>query len=472
MSFDQIWSVCVVEGSYVGVVVGRESGQVEKFRIADLKGKATVALVPHSGCVTGIVNVPGSEEVYTLSADGTVKLLNLTDDVSQLEEGRRQTKSTDCGGPLRCGALSGDVFCGGMSSGLLCIFREEGVDKLEGHRDAISCIHTINESTVATGSYDNQIRIWDVARGASLFVLLGHSSQVKTVHLIGGGAGVVSTARDGTLRVWVLPEAEEHEEDPEGDSASAAVTRVLECASILNLPATPMCGVMPEEADNKLFIGLSGGSSLVVAGSKLFNEVTSFTKRNTLEVKIETRRLLSLQKSKVAVAKRQFKKDVKAFKSSLLEMQEAEKRDVAAAQRSEANQQSPKSQDEEDEEGEEEPPAEEEEEEVEEGDVPDLTEERMQELSEFKEKKRAEMAEQIAAFSKKISDRIVAIAPLAKTKFERSSSEIQRLSTVRYFPTSAADTITCASYTPSGKLVAGVGASVTLLDCKPGLLSL
>eukprot|EP00658_Telonema_sp_P-2_P039702 TRINITY_DN28375_c0_g1_i3.p1 TRINITY_DN28375_c0_g1~~TRINITY_DN28375_c0_g1_i3.p1 ORF type:complete len:303 (+),score=62.66 TRINITY_DN28375_c0_g1_i3:314-1222(+) len=302
---------------------------------------------------------------------------------------------------------------------------------------------------------------------------MGHSSHVKSVTLIGGGTGAISTGRDNTLRVWVLPEPVEAEEDLEGESQSSSLPKILQCSSILSLPSAPMCAVIPEEADNKLFIGLSGGSSMIVAGAKLFNEVTAFTTCNSLEVKLETKRLQKLLKSKTLTSKKQLNKDVRAFKKTLLASQDAEKSEQAAVRRAELRERAPQDHDdEEDEEVEEEPPVDEEDEELEEGEVPDLSEERAAELQTFKDTKRLEMNEVVTAFATKVNSRISALAPLATTKFERSAEEIQRHSSIRYFPNAASDSVCCASYAPSGKVLGGVGSMVSLLDCKPGVLSL
>ena len=109
---------------------------------------------------------------------------------------------------------------------------------------------------------------------------------------------------------------------------------------------------------------------------------------------------------------------------------------------------------------------------MEEGDVPDLSEERAAELAAFKDKKRLEMNDAVSAVSSKVTARITELTPLSTRKFERSANEIQRVATIRFFPRTAPESIFCAAYAPSGKVLGGVGSDVSLLDCKPGVLSI
>lgn len=57
-----------------------------------------------------------------------------------------------------------------------------------------------NENTLATGSIDKTVRIWNVNTGSCQMILKGHKSTVRTVKIT--GSFVISGGRDGDIRVW------------------------------------------------------------------------------------------------------------------------------------------------------------------------------------------------------------------------------------------------------------------------------
>lgn len=52
----------------------------------------------------------------------------------------------------------------------------------------------------ASGSYDNDARIWDLEKMVCLQVLKGHESKIFTIAT--DGAKVVTGSLDKTVRVW------------------------------------------------------------------------------------------------------------------------------------------------------------------------------------------------------------------------------------------------------------------------------
>ena len=57
-------------------------------------------------------------------------------------------------------------------------------------------------STIATGSYDKLVKLWDAATGKELRTFKEHSDAVYSVAFLPGGTQLVSGAGDRTLKIW------------------------------------------------------------------------------------------------------------------------------------------------------------------------------------------------------------------------------------------------------------------------------
>ncbi|KAB8319994.1 hypothetical protein SD81_009475 [Tolypothrix campylonemoides VB511288] len=58
--------------------------------------------------------------------------------------------------------------------------------------------------TLATGSDDKTVRLWDVLTGECLVTLHGHTSGVFSVSFSPDGLSLVSGSQDETLKIWNL----------------------------------------------------------------------------------------------------------------------------------------------------------------------------------------------------------------------------------------------------------------------------
>ena len=101
---------------------------------------------------------------------------------------------------------------------------------LEGHNDWVnSVVFSPDGSRIASGSYDNTVRIWDAVNGDSLCTLEGHSSSVNSVAFSPDGSRIASGSDDKTVRIWdagngdCLHTLQGHSASTESDPATLGV---------------------------------------------------------------------------------------------------------------------------------------------------------------------------------------------------------------------------------------------------------
>lgn len=68
-----------------------------------------------------------------------------------------------------------------------------------GHQNGVMCLQ-FDESILATGSYDNTIKIWDIETGECLRTLTGHTLGIRALQF--DDTKLISGSLDKTLRVW------------------------------------------------------------------------------------------------------------------------------------------------------------------------------------------------------------------------------------------------------------------------------
>ncbi len=92
------------------------------------------------------------------------------------------------------GSWDGKVFVWDASSG-------KCIQKIDAHKGSIQCIESLPDNQIITAGADAILRVWDVASGQCLQTLEGHEKWVTCLAILPDG-GVVSGSIDSTIRVW------------------------------------------------------------------------------------------------------------------------------------------------------------------------------------------------------------------------------------------------------------------------------
>jgi COMPASS component SWD3 len=74
---------------------------------------------------------------------------------------------------------------------------------LRGHANFVVCLHFCPRTNLlASGSYDESLRLWDLRTGGCVSAIPAHSEPVTSVQFSGDGALLASGSYDGLLRLW------------------------------------------------------------------------------------------------------------------------------------------------------------------------------------------------------------------------------------------------------------------------------
>lgn len=98
---------------------------------------------------------------------------------------------------LVSGGCDRDVRVWNMATGA-------SIHTLRGHTSTVRCLKMSDENTAISGSRDTTLRVWDIKTGVCKNVLIGHQASVRCLGI--HGDLVVSGSYDTTARIWSISE--------------------------------------------------------------------------------------------------------------------------------------------------------------------------------------------------------------------------------------------------------------------------
>ncbi|KAA0196321.1 hypothetical protein HAZT_HAZT004947 [Hyalella azteca] len=116
-------------------------------------------------------------------------------------------------GPPRTSALAapimqltghqGDILCGRFHPDGECL-ATAGMDRMiySFYRQVTSVTFNDTAEQVISGGIENDIKVWDLRKNATLYRMKGHNDSVTGLSLSPDGSYVLSNAMDNTLRIW------------------------------------------------------------------------------------------------------------------------------------------------------------------------------------------------------------------------------------------------------------------------------
>ena len=106
--------------------------------------------------------------------------------------------------------------------------------------------------TLASGSWDQTVHLWETDTGRHLHTLTGHMSSVDSVAFFPDGNTLASGSRDETVRLWDLaltgPESKKIVEDVNGDGVVNIIDLTLVAAAFGNTTSAPEIWSRPLES--------------------------------------------------------------------------------------------------------------------------------------------------------------------------------------------------------------------------------
>ncbi|KAJ2521226.1 U3 snoRNP protein [Coemansia sp. RSA 1939] len=193
------------DGQYIAT--GGDDAKVKVWNA--LTGYCFITFTEHSSAVTAVQFTKGNQVFLSASLDGTVRAYDLV----RYRNFRIFTSPT----PVQFTSLavdpSGEIVCAGcqdtfeiymwsMQTGKL-------LDVLSGHEGPISVLaFRADGLSLASGSWDNTVRLWDIFDRSKTVEQLTHSHEVMAIAYRPDGKEICASTLDGQIHFWDVAKAE------------------------------------------------------------------------------------------------------------------------------------------------------------------------------------------------------------------------------------------------------------------------
>lgn len=168
-------------------------------------------LTVHDDMVTSIRFAPDGNKFASGSGDGTARMWDLERGMDVIKVDNGQDNAKEENGAITCVDVGKDgVFLVTSSDDFKSRMWDTRAPKapvhvFHGHTHVVSsCSFAPTGQMIATGSFDETVRLWDPRTGTTSAVIPAHSQPVTCVQFSKGSVrpNLATTSFDGTCRIW------------------------------------------------------------------------------------------------------------------------------------------------------------------------------------------------------------------------------------------------------------------------------